>query len=299
MKVLYIIGNGRSGSTLIDAILGNHHDIFSTGELKKLWRRHEQQYCSCGEERQNCPFWETIRQDWKTATGLDVFEKNLIPITENYERFIRWALLIKEQKKFSNNFKKYATYNLSIFKAIKRNSGKSIIIDSSKTPERAFALSLIPEIDLHLIHLIRDGRGVIWSRRKHIDSKAHPYATANTSLETTLKWIKSNIASEYVLRHTNVPSLRIRYEDFVLNPYGYLKTIGELVNIDISEIQEKIKNNTISISGHMIGGNRLRFEKTIQLKLDNEWKIKLGLMDKIIFMLLAWPIAKKYKYEIF
>jgi len=298
LKVLYIIGNGRSGSTLIDAIVGNHDDIFSTGELKKLWRQYEFQYCSCGEERQNCPFWKSVRQDWKKMMKLDQFEKKLIPLTNHYEKFIRWPLLLKEQKKFSNNFKNYVNYNLAIFETVKRNSGKSIVIDSSKVPERAFALSLIPGIELYFIHLIRDGRGVIWSRKKRIDSKAHPYATSNTSLSTTLKWIKSNLVSEYVLQRTKAPSIRIKYEDFVNNPFASLSVIGEMMNLDMSKIADKIKENRIAIPNHMIGGNRVRFEKTIKLKNDNKWINKLSFMDKIVFALFAWPLAKKYKYKV-
>ena len=165
-------------------------------------------------------------------------------------------------------------------------------------PERAFALSLIPEIDLYLIHLIRDGRGVIWSRKKHINSKAHPYAASNTSLSTTLKWIKSNLVSEYVLQRTKTPSIRIKYEDFVNNPYDSLNAIGKMMNIDMKPIAEKIKENRISMPNHMIGGNRVRFKKTIQLKIDNRWVNKLRFMDKIVFTLFAWPLAKKYKYRI-
>ena len=36
MKVVYIMGLWRSGSTLLDIVLGNHQSIESVGELRNL-----------------------------------------------------------------------------------------------------------------------------------------------------------------------------------------------------------------------------------------------------------------------
>ena len=35
--VLYIGGDGRSGSTLLAAILGNHEGFFPVGEIRTVW----------------------------------------------------------------------------------------------------------------------------------------------------------------------------------------------------------------------------------------------------------------------
>ena len=36
IPVIYVVGNGHSGSTLLDLMLGSHSKIESVGELKKL-----------------------------------------------------------------------------------------------------------------------------------------------------------------------------------------------------------------------------------------------------------------------
>jgi len=51
IKVIYIAGWGRSGSTLIDGILGHTPGLVSVGEIKFIWERGfiENRRCSCGE----------------------------------------------------------------------------------------------------------------------------------------------------------------------------------------------------------------------------------------------------------
>ncbi|MBA3432215.1 MAG: hypothetical protein H0U16_12145, partial [Actinobacteria bacterium] len=50
LKVLFIMGWTRSGSTILDNLLGEVEGFFSTGELHYLWRRGllEGRLCSCG-----------------------------------------------------------------------------------------------------------------------------------------------------------------------------------------------------------------------------------------------------------
>ena len=37
VKVLFIAGNGRSGSTILDVILGQLEGFFAVGELRRIW----------------------------------------------------------------------------------------------------------------------------------------------------------------------------------------------------------------------------------------------------------------------
>jgi hypothetical protein len=59
VKVLYIAGSGRSGSTILDNTLGQIDGFFSVGELRYIWERGliEDRLCGCGERVHQCPFW--------------------------------------------------------------------------------------------------------------------------------------------------------------------------------------------------------------------------------------------------
>ena len=62
VKVLYIAGSGRSGSTILDRILGQLDGFFSVGELCNLWDRGllAHRKCGCGVPVDQCPTWTGI-----------------------------------------------------------------------------------------------------------------------------------------------------------------------------------------------------------------------------------------------
>ncbi|HEX2621952.1 MAG TPA: hypothetical protein VHL11_17465, partial [Phototrophicaceae bacterium] len=65
VKILYIGGTGRSGSTLIDIMLGKLPAFFSAGELYWIWKRSlkENQLCGDGHTFKDSEFWQKVGQD--------------------------------------------------------------------------------------------------------------------------------------------------------------------------------------------------------------------------------------------
>src|SRR5207249_8771406 len=62
VKVLYVAGSGRSGSTILDRILGQVDGFFSAGELCNLWGRGllARRRCGCGTPVPDCPVWGAV-----------------------------------------------------------------------------------------------------------------------------------------------------------------------------------------------------------------------------------------------
>ena len=60
VRVLYLTGSGRSGTTVINSILGQLGGAFAGGELRYLWRRGvvENHLCGCGRTFDECPVWK-------------------------------------------------------------------------------------------------------------------------------------------------------------------------------------------------------------------------------------------------
>jgi hypothetical protein len=50
VRVLYIGGLGRSGSTLLDRMIGQLPGFFSAGEIREVWQQglRENRPCGCG-----------------------------------------------------------------------------------------------------------------------------------------------------------------------------------------------------------------------------------------------------------
>src|SRR5215208_4373820 len=62
VKVLYIAGLGRSGSTILANTLGQIKGFFSGGELNFIWKHAliENRLCGCGRPSQECEFWGPV-----------------------------------------------------------------------------------------------------------------------------------------------------------------------------------------------------------------------------------------------
>ena len=60
-KVLYIAGSGRSGSTILDNILGQIEGFFPVGEFVYVWNRLANDgICSCGSRFRACELWGPV-----------------------------------------------------------------------------------------------------------------------------------------------------------------------------------------------------------------------------------------------
>src|SRR5215218_3131887 len=190
VRVLQIMGLERSGSTILDIVLGNHPDIESVGEVANLtvngWINRESLHgfdqkklrvpiCTCGKRLdvlyvenpdEACPFWSSVRREWVECTDPDSI-KSYTKLREDFERTRSASLvqqyirLLYEKRRRSPLFRLYVVLTRAFFESIRTVSGKPIIVDSTKSPVRAFAHSIVPGIDLYVVHLVRDGRGVI------------------------------------------------------------------------------------------------------------------------------------------
>src|SRR5690348_2086573 len=62
-RILFIGGCGRSGSTLLNRLIGNTPGFTSCGEVGKLWFAVDNGFsCTCGEQVPTCSFWGPIAQ---------------------------------------------------------------------------------------------------------------------------------------------------------------------------------------------------------------------------------------------
>ena len=184
VKVVKITGLGRSGSTILDVVLGTHPQIESVGEVGNIvrngWISRESlrgipkdklrvPICTCGKRLdvlyvdtpdEACPFWSSVRREWVERTDGDSIE-SYPKLQNDFELKRRWPRLLYEKRRPSAPFRSYARLTRTFFQSIRAVSGKPIIVDSAMVPVRALALGMIPGIDLYVVHLVRDGRGVM------------------------------------------------------------------------------------------------------------------------------------------
>lgn len=301
IKVLYIVGCGRSGSTIIDIVLGNHKNIESVGELISLPKLGwiDNGYCSCGLRANECDFWSSVRREWERLSGL----KNVNDYVDQKNKLDRLWRRFEEFKApdiFSTEFKLFAKNTYYLYKAIQTISGKSVVVDSSKNPLTAYLLSFITDIDLRIIHLVRDPRGVTWSQKKSLskDERSGIKKSINSipMWHSALNWRRINLRSEWVCNQcSSDKTLQISYEDFMASPRDALMKIGQLISEDFEEVIAIIESNSSLILGHNIAGNRVRMSNELKLKFDDEWNKKLSIFENALVVMMSGYFINKFK----
>lgn len=301
IRVLYIMGCGRSGSTILDILLGSSSSATSAGELINLNRNGwtDKRYCSCGEEWTDCPHWKQVREEFDFSLGEAQFNK-LVQLSSQYERIRRIPALLVERRIGSARLRDYAASMRGLYATIQSLTGASIIVDSSKNPARALALSLVPGIELYVVHLVRDGRGVMWSYAKSFTKEAAKGIERNqpswSSWKASFQWVLGNRLSSFVRMMIPRPSIEIRYEDFVDSPSDEVARIEDLVGVDMSSLKRDLDAAASFAVPHLLSGNRLRMIKEIQLRRDEEWREKLSVGSKAVFRLIAGRCARRHGY---
>lgn len=304
-KIIYIAGYGRSGSTLLARILGCHEDIFTVGELINFLNLidNDNSICSCGREIQRCSFWSTIiqttKKHYKNTSALADVQKR----TESISNLFRHILGSASDKII------YEDAQRNIIRIIfqKLPDNVKYIVDSSKTTWSRFlrpiALSKISSQHVKVIHIVRDGRGCMWSMIKGTDTGLLRGSTLKRHspfpvIRTAIHWSLANWAAHiFQASHPSENYCRIRYEDIVEQPERICTTLGSFLGVNLDRQVEIIRKGGDINTGHLMAGNRMRSIKRIRIKADIEWKTRLSLNHQLLFLLLNWPMMTYYGYN--
>ena len=293
LRVIYIGGAEHNGSTFLGASLGNHDLVTCVGELSELPREGwiTDSACACGLRISECAFWATVRQTWEKNVNDQV--NSLTSLENAFDRNRRFPHLIVNKYRKSGEFSKYCYYTYELFHAIRQVSGNSVIVDTSKRFSRALALSLVEGIDLKLIHLVRDARGVVHSWTK-------PYRSRRRGLlDASIRWNLTNGAFDLIRRFLGDERvLVVRFEDLITEPTKALSQIGDFTNLNFGSVAGLLMNGDPLVLGHMgIGNDFLRREKSVILRSKIDWPQKMPKDDQRRVWLLTARRMRYYGYN--
>ncbi len=304
VRILYIAGWGRSGSTILGNILGQCEAFTHVGELWYLWESgiRNDQLCGCGEPFSDCVFWQEVRSE---------FEKTAKPIAPDqmiklHKRFARTRnlpqLLLTRRVPVTNpDFQKYTNELRILYSSIHKIAGTNYIIDSSKLPAYAFNLSRTPGFHVSILHLLRDPRGTAYSwKKRKFDLTQNRYMIQSGTFHNALMWTTWNFFIEKVWGACNpTPYLRIKYEDFVLNPKHTLEKILQFSGVRDSLAFIEEPSSVKLGKHHTVSGNPVRTKTGVtHIRSDQEWVRKLSVMDKLLTTILTAPLLRHYGYPI-
>lgn len=302
IKVLYIAGWGRSGSTILDNILGQIDGLFSVGELRYVWERNllEDRLCSCGISFRKCGVWNAVFDEaFGGVDRTDVHE--MLRLSQKARtRHLLLTVTPHSRQLLSSRLSKYLDRLESLYRAVQISTDSNVIVDSSKFPSYGYVLDMIPAIDLYIVHLVRDSRAVAysWLRKKpQPDTANFGNMDRFNPVESSILWTGMNIATELFLQNSPERYMMLRYEDFIKKPRESIGRILDLVQEAARRLpfitEHKVKIDT----NHSVSGNPVRFRTgTVELRLDKEWKTEMKQLDKILVTWLTWPMLVRYGY---
>jgi len=292
IKIAYIGGARRCGTTLLGRVLGQQKGFCFVGELGMIWREGfiENRSCGCGKPFRDCDFWkEVVVAAFGRPTASDI-----AAISDLSNHVDRLRFLFKNDFRFASRrhlerVSQYRSILSSLYRALALISGQQLIVDSTKLPSRALLLDRVSGLDVRTIHLVRDSRAVAFSWRR---AKLRPQLSVWGS---ALEWNAVNIAWEYS-RHLMKNYLRLNYEGFIQNPSASLKTMSSFLDEAINENFATPEEMHFDVQ-HTISGNPIRFKTgMVQLRLDDEWSHALPSSDRMITVAATFPLMLRYGY---
>lgn len=288
-RVLYIMGDGRSGSTILSIILGNHSQIQAVGELDK-WALFGGKPKRGNTKDSDLDFWAGVLSRYADRSWSGSFENILKAqsVVERYKFFPN--VLFNRVPAWAQEL--YYNHDVKLITSICSCSGKDIVVDSSKNMGRALMLLRNPYLDAKVIYLVRGPRATMWSiMKKNVEQKN------KTSVVGMLQYCLKNFFCLLVQwRASEGKVLRVRYEDLTLSADTELKRIGDFLGLDMESLAgEIIAKKPLSVPP-LLDGNRIRLKERISVRYDNNWKTDLSTAKKFLALLITFPFSCFFGY---
>lgn len=288
-QLVYIVGMGHSGSTLLELLLNAHPDVSAMGEVSlfslQLYRDQRARWiglCSCGARPNDCPVWgrviESIRTEyhvdpirepfsWRVSdVGLEEEFRKRRPVRliahklRRYVRYLGYTRLPSLLRFSSERTRKRIERRDFLASEFAKHSGRHILVDASKDPIEMKDIAVHSRLPLKIVYLRRDARGVVWSRRKSRHSAAGDAARTWVRLNTRILKLLNTLDRDQWTK--------IAYEDLCNDPERTVAEILRFIGVDdasmLSTDQEFMKRHTIA-------GNEHRFAPLQNIREDTSW----------------------------
>lgn len=302
-KILYIVGEDRSGSTILARILGALPGFFAAGELMRIWSSlcHQTDQCSCGLPLTRCRIWSEVMDTGfgHNSDGIDpcrVFhwQSRKLRFYRIFEMVPVWGKPLAERWPESERLKEI--YSV-LYRSVSDVTGAGVIVDSSKFPTYGAMLSLL-DFDTYFLHLVRDPRATAYSHsRRRTRPDRGDELPVHSPANSALRWIVRNTSSE-VVRLTGKSFMRLRYKDFVRDADAAVRSVAHFVREPIHETPLSDGEHVTLGQGHLLHGNPDRFRAgEVRLREDLEWVSHMKRSDVATVNVLTSPLLRLYGYR--
>tara|TARA_B100001540_G_C15813739_1_gene645946 strand:+ start:3531 stop:4538 length:1008 start_codon:yes stop_codon:yes gene_type:complete len=253
-KQIFIVGNSRSGTTMMGRILDNHSDIFTFKELHffgQLWSSKDQSKIL------------SQKQAVELCSRLLCIQEFGILNQEKPTQFVNVSETIIKR----SNLSPLEVFKLFLSHVTSKNNN---IISCNQTPRNVFYINEILQNfpNTKIINMVRDPRDVLLSqknkwRRRYFGASGIPFREAirsyfNYHPITISKIWNTSINSVKTSKSDRIKT--VRFEDLILNDKSTLIDLCQFLGIKFNEDMLKVPN--IGSSTGLDNNNLLGFDKS-------------------------------------
>jgi hypothetical protein len=305
VTVVYLGGFGRSGSTLVERMLGAADGWVNVGELVDLARSvaPADELCGCGVPFSQCPVWTKVGDVAFKGWTTDVLDR-LSTLHRSAARQRHLPGLLDSRRTPSAALVDLRTAYARIYRAVAEVTGSNVVVDASKGPALGQALAGAPGIDLRMLNVVRDPRAVAWSWSRHVD---RPHATAGgeqmwriPAHRSAAQWSALQVEMAAIHRIGGTRSVRLLYEDFVADPVGSLVDATTRLGVPLADTDLPALEDGRVVLGpsHGLSGNPGRFRSgALELRRDDGWTREMPTADRAVVTALTLPLLRAYGYR--
>jgi hypothetical protein len=296
--VIYLAGSGRSGSTLLERTIAAVPGVATVGELLDLPRRvaPEDEMCGCGVAFGRCPFWTAVGE--RAFGGWDpqlLQETHRLQARVARQRHLPRLLTARDGSSFGQAVTRYGDGYRRLVSAVAEEAGAQYVVDASKWPALALALHR-GGVDLRVIHLVRDVRGVAHSLSRSDIARPHTTGASDVMFHNSpaggaARWLATQTEVD-LIRARGVRVARLSYARFVRAPGPALgRALAELdVQVPPGGLGH-IDGSTVRLGpSHGLSGNPSRFRHgAIELRPDDRWRTQMARRDRWVAATIGLP----------
>jgi hypothetical protein len=258
--ILYIMGTGRSGTTILEVLLSNDEGIVATGELKHLFRDAyvRDLPCACAKPGRDCDMWSEVlnRSGWSLADCERVGDE--IAAVESHARFFRvYFDRVKDAQLAS-----YREATTQLLMAIRRFTHCTAVVDSSKYPSRALLLSKLYPGKVRIVCVTRSAAGLLAAFRKPNPDEQRP----KSRLAATLYYLYVLFCMRLVRGRLPDRCMSIRFEELRSDPIAVIRKIERWSGLSFPKARRKLARREFFEVGHIVTGNRLRKQGRVRFE---------------------------------
>jgi hypothetical protein len=262
-KVLYVMGAGRSGTTILGVALGNCAGYVFAGELNKwLPRSGVPSYDGVGR----ASFWASVRQCVDVDEELSGGRASCLERSSALFDFRKW----RERRRLRGRYRELSE---DLYRTVARLADATHVVDTSHYPLRARELQRLKGVDFYLLYLARSPQGVLSSMKR----EDVPERSFNTSATNAYLWLTHLVSVFVFLRHPHARRLFVTHEDFLADPE---RVIGEI--LAWSDSSASLPDLSALQTGRPLHGNRLVAADVISLERKSTPPKRISLITSLV-----------------